>query len=117
MNQLFNFGVGDLLIRTKAVGMFFVEHEGVAVGSNTVLTNTPEKGEHLTTPEEFAAGNPVRVVPTGANPAGVIARAREILANPKKYNPFARNCQHTSSYVVRGTARSRQVMNTILVVV
>jgi hypothetical protein len=107
--------IGDLLIRPKCLG--FVEHEGVFVGSNSVITNTPDKGEHLSTIQEFAAGQPVRVQRTGANPNEIIARAKAILAKPRKYDPAIRNCQHTAAEVITGAAKSRQVMTVLLVVV
>ena len=100
--------IGDLLVRPKAFGI--VKHVGVLVAHNTVLQNTPEKGEHLTTMAEFAAGAPVTVLPTGAHPSHVMARARQILARAKAYNPLARNCEHTATEAVRGVAKSPQLL-------
>lgn len=100
--------IGDLLIRPKALGIF--DHVGVLVGPNTVLQNTPAKGEHLAPVPEFAAGQPIKVLPTGANPSGVIARARRVLSNAKPYDPISRNCEHTASEVIRGYAKSPQVL-------
>jgi hypothetical protein len=100
--------IGDLLVRPKGFGI--VKHVGVLVGPNTVLQNTPEKGEHLTTVTEFAAGAPVTVLPTGAQPSDVMVRARQILARAKAYNPLARNCEHTAIEAVRGVAKSPQLI-------
>jgi hypothetical protein len=100
--------IGDLLVRPKAGGL--INHIGVLVAHNTVLQNTPDKGEHLATVGEFAAGAPVKVVSTGAHPSVVVARAREILARAKAYNPFARNCEHTASEAVGGIAKSPQLV-------
>jgi hypothetical protein len=100
--------IGDLLVRQKALGVF--DHVGVLVGPNTVLQNTPDRGEHLATLQDFAAGEPIKVLPTGAHPAHVMARARQVLANAKAYNPFSRNCEHTVSEVVRGFAKSPQAI-------
>ena len=100
--------IGDLLIREKALGIF--NHVGVLVAPNTVLQNTPEKGEHLAPVPEFAAGQPIKVLATGANPSGVIARTRRVLSNAKPYHPFSRNCEHTATEVVRGFARSPQLL-------
>ena len=68
--------IGDLLIRDKALGIF--DHIGVVVASNLVLQNTPERGEHIALVQEFAAGQPIKVQRTGADPSCVIARARKI---------------------------------------
>ena len=100
--------IGDLLIRPKAIGI--LDHVGVLVAANAVLQNTPEKGEHLAPVHEFAAGQPIRVQPTGADPTHVMARARNVLANAKPYNPFSRNCEHTASEVVLGFAKSPQLL-------
>lgn len=100
--------IGDLLVRPKAFGIF--SHFGVLVGPNTVLQNTPDKGEHLATVREFAAGKPVTVLPTGINWSQVAVRVRRVLANPKAYNPFSRNCEHTATEVVRGSSTSPQLL-------
>jgi hypothetical protein len=100
--------IGDLLIREKALGIF--DHVGVLVAPQTVLQNTPSHGEHLASVTEFAAGQPVKVQPTGANAAAVQSRARHVLARAQAYNPFSRNCEHTASEVIRGVARSPQLL-------
>jgi hypothetical protein len=100
--------IGDFLVRPKAGGL--VKHVGVLIAPNNVLQNTPEKGEHLATVNEFAAGAPVTVLPTGAQPAHVMARARQILARAKAYHPLARNCEHTATETVGGVAKSPQLL-------
>jgi len=100
--------IGDFLVRPKIRG--FVSHVGVLLSHNTVLQNTPEKGEHTATVPEFAAGALVKVLPTGANPSHVLGRARKALANPKPYHLFCRNCEHTATEVVRGVAKSPQLL-------
>jgi hypothetical protein len=100
--------IGDLLVRPKAGGL--INHVGVLVAHNTVLQNTPDKGEHVATVAEFAAGTPVKVVSTGVPPSLVVARAREILARAKSYHPFARNCEHTATEAVVGVAKSPQLL-------
>jgi hypothetical protein len=39
-----------------------------------------------------------------------MARARQILARAKAYNPLARNCEHTATEAVRGVAKSPQLL-------
>lgn len=100
-------GIGDVLARPKCFG--FVQHLGVLIGYDTVLTNTPEKGEHVASLQEFAAGQRITVRHTSADPAGVVARARRILAKPKRYDPIIRNCQHTVNETVHGVPKSPSV--------
>jgi hypothetical protein len=115
MNYIPAIGIGDLLSRPKFLGVVAVEHFGVAVAPNTVLHNTPEKGEHLSTVEEFSAGQPITVRHTGVDPSTVMARSRQILANPKKYHAVARNCQHTVSEILKGIATSPVVVTLFIV--
>ena len=97
---------GDILMRSKALGV--VTHLSAAVSTNVVLHNTPERGEHIASVEEFAAGQTVTVKRTGVNPFAVVDRARKILARPQKYHPVARNCEHTVYEVIYGVAKSPQ---------
>jgi hypothetical protein len=101
-------GIGDVLFRSKCLGL--VQHLGVVINHDTVLSNTPERGEHCSTIAEFAHGQELKVQHSGAQPHNVIARARQILANPKKYHLINRNCQHTTTEAVSGTAQSPLVV-------
>ena len=105
--------IGSLLLRPKCLGI--VQHEGVLVGCNVVLHNTPEKGEHISSVEGFAAGHPIQVLATGVHPSVIVARARRILLRPKAYDLLARNCQHTSSEIVRGVAKSSWAIGAAIV--
>jgi len=67
--------------------------------------------------QEFAAGQPIKVQPTRADPTRVMARARKVLANAKAYNPFSRNCEHTASEVVSGYPESPQLFYGALAVI
>jgi len=98
--------VGDFLTRPK---LGFIEHVGIYLGSNTVVTNTPEKGEHRTTIEQFGAGQRIKVQPMKADPVSVAANAHRILSNPKKYNILTRNCEHTAHDILNGIAKSPMV--------
>lgn len=100
--------IGDVLTRSKVFG--FVDHAGVLVAPNTVLQNTPERGEHAVTVEEFSAGQAIRVSRVGADPAIIGARSQRILTNPRRYHPFFRNCQHTVYETVTGIAKSPYVV-------
>ena len=105
--------IGDLLIRPKALGLF--DHIGVVVAPNTVLQNTPGKGEHLSTVNEFSNSQPIKVRHTGADPFIVTARAQKTLANPKQYDAATRNCEHTAYEIVCGIAKSPQFIAAVIV--
>ncbi|MGH7869227.1 MAG: hypothetical protein ACREP9_16730 [Candidatus Dormibacteraceae bacterium] len=106
---------GDLLLRPKCLGI--VQHEGVVIGPNAVLHNTPDKGEHVTTVEDFADGKPVRVYPTSAAPATIRARAQQLLYRPRPYDPLTRNCQHTASELIQGCSSSTWIQAIALLLV
>ena len=108
--------IGDLLTRPKFFGFVKLEHKGVVVAPNTVLHNTPEKGEHLATLHEFSSGEPVKVHRTGANPSSVIARSQKVLANPKKYDAVSRNCEHTAYEIICGIAKSPLVIMGVIII-
>jgi len=99
--------IGDLLTRPKLLGL--LDHAGVVVAPDTVLHNTPDKGEHLATVREFSAGHPVTVVRTGTDPLTIRERCRRILSRPKRYDAISRNCQHTAFETLTGLARSPYV--------
>lgn len=109
MKNITDIRIGDVLTRPKALGVPVPFHVGVVVGPNLVLQNTPEKGEHFATVQEFSAGKPITVHRTGLNPSIVIARAKDILSNPQKYDLFQNNCEHTATKVVHGIAKSSQL--------
>jgi hypothetical protein len=98
--------IGDIVSRLKFPG---VRHVGVVVGPDAVCHNTPERGEHVSTIAEFAAGQEIAVKHSGITPAVIIANAKRILANPKRYDAAVRNCEHTVSEILSGIAESSAV--------
>ena len=106
MNPITNIRTGDVLTRPKADEL--ITHVGVALAPDLILHNTPERGEHVGTLQEFAAGKPVTVHRTGADPSIVVARAQTVLAKPQKYHPINNNCEHTATKIIRGFAQSSQ---------
>lgn len=99
-----NFRMGDVIARRKGV----VLHIGVVLAPNEVLHNTPERGEHVSSLDEFAAGRRVRLV----RAACTQSRARASTARPRagrSYNLFTHNCEHTASRVVQGRSESPQL--------
>lgn len=108
MNLIAFLKPGDVLTAPKALG--FVQHMGLVVGTNQVLQNTPERGEHLSTVEGFAQQRPVKVVRTGADPRLVQARTSQALRQRSKYDLLSNNCEHTVTKVLNGVAHSPQVI-------
>src|SRR6266480_6451736 len=103
-----NYAIGDFVTRPKLLG--FVSHIGVILGPNSILQNNRQKGEHVSTLEEFAEGEQIQVKRTGANAASVLTRVRMILRKAKPYDAVARNCEHTANEAVYGKAVSPQLV-------
>lgn len=103
---------GDILKRDKGLH----EHVGVAWVDGRVLHNSPFRGEHLSTIDEFAAGRAVRIQPTPADCLGrVLANGARVLKAPHRYHLLRNNCEHTAHYVVHGRASSPQLLTWTLV--
>lgn len=98
---------GDVLVRDKGLH----DHVGVAWFDGQVLHNSPARGEHLSSLEEFAAGREIRVQPTSAfDRSRALANGVAVLRAPRRYDVLRNNCEHTAHYIVRGRARSPQLM-------
>lgn len=107
MNHHNQIQVGDILTRPKKEGL--ITHYGVAIGANAIVQNTPGRGEHVVDLRGFACGLPVKVRRAQANPQAVISRATAVLANPRKYDVFINNCEHTAAKIIKGTPESPQL--------
>ena len=98
---------GDILKRDKGLH----EHVGVAWFDGRVLHNSPRRGEHLSSLDEFAAGRVIRVQPTPARYRDrVRANGGAVLQAPRDYNLLRNNCEHTAHYVVHGRSKSPQLL-------
>ncbi len=95
---------GELLRRRKGPVM----HTGVSLGAGRVLHNTPGRGEHVSSFEDFANGETVRVSPSSAK-ARERVQSRDVNACERPYNPFTNNCEHTASRATDGRASSPQL--------
>ena len=97
---------GDVVKRPKGV----FEHQGIYLGNNRVFHNTPGKGEHVASFEEFADGHEVslKFAPAG-NRGEVLARVYQAIENPRGYDPVLNNCEHTVNRMLEGNPRSRQL--------
>ncbi len=95
---------GELLRRRKGPVM----HTGVSLGDGRVLHNTPGRGEHVSTLEDFAKGKTIRVSPGSAD-ARVRIQALDEDDLQRPYNLFVNNCEHTASRVTDGRPSSPQL--------
>jgi hypothetical protein len=114
MNNTPTINIGDFLIRPKFLG--FVEHVGVFLGNGLVFHNTPERGEHVSTVQEFSAGQPIRVQPKAADAESIIARVRRALENPKEYHLLFHNCEDTANETTEGKAKSPTIAFIIIAI-
>jgi hypothetical protein len=97
---------GDKLSRPK--GAF--THTGIYVGYGRVFHSTPERGPHISTFDQFAAGKLVTVHPANnADRTAILIRVRAELERQQKYDLIFNNCQHTSSKAAVGQAASEDL--------
>ena len=96
---------GDVVLRRKGPVM----HQGIALGDDRVLHNTPLRGEHVSSMEEFGRGRRVR-----PRRLGETQRARALrhasAGDTRRYNLFRNNCEHTVTRATTGKPRSRQLV-------
>lgn len=86
-----------------------VMHRGIALGDGRVLHNTPFKGEHISSEEDFSAGQ--RLYVTRMDRA---ARQRALLhaetdSHGRRYSLLGNNCEHTVSRAIGGEPESPQL--------
>lgn len=104
---------GDLVSRSKGI---LLRHWGVYLGGDQVLHNSPECGEHVSGLDEFASGHEVQIHPVASEKRPwVIESALKVLANPKGYDIFRNNCEHTANRIVIGQACSPQLRLVLVV--
>lgn len=94
---------GDVVARRKGLVM----HKGVLLADGRVLHNTPGRGEHVSSFEEFRRGR--RVYRVGAADGRRGVRLPAGVAVGRRYNLFTNNCEHTVSRVTEGRSHSQQL--------
>ena len=99
---------GDIVLRRKGPVM----HQGIALRDDRVLHNTPRRGEHVSSMEDFRRGKIVR-----ARRLGETQRARALHnaehaahGDARRYNLFRNNCEHTVTRATTGNAKSSQLL-------
>ncbi len=99
---------GDIVLRRKGPVM----HQGIALGDDRVLHNTPRRGEHISTMEDFRRGKTVRARRLGETQRARALRHAQDAAQggARRYNVFRNNCEHTVTRATTGAATSRQLL-------
>ena len=87
-----------------------INHVSAYIGNGMVFQNHPKRGEEIVPVSVFARGRPVKVRESGvADPLGFQSRLQAAIADPKPYNLFTNNCEHTVSWLRTGHATSGQL--------
>jgi len=95
---------GDIVSRRKG----FVMHKGVVLTDGRILHNTPFRGEHVCSEDEFRAGKRLYVSRQPLDARRRAVRTAETAA-PRRYNLLTNNCEHTVHRHVHGQAESPQL--------
>ena len=99
---------GDVVLRRKGLVM----HQGIALDDDRVLHNTPLRGEHISSMEDFGRGKTVRTRRLGETQcARALHHATQAAqGDARRYNLFRNNCEHTVTRATTGEATSRQLL-------
>ena len=87
-------------------------HQGIALGEGRVLHNTPRRGEHVSSMEDFRRGKALRARRLDdTQRARALHHAHEAAGRRvQRYHLFRNNCEHTVTRATTGQARSPQLM-------
>jgi len=96
---------GDIVSRRKG----FVMHRGIALGDGRVLHNTPFKGEHISSEDDFSAGR--RMYVTRLDRAARQRALRHASSDDlnRTYSLFDNNCEHTVMRAIGAEVESPQL--------
>ena len=82
-------------------------HRGIALDDGRVLHNTPFKGQHVSTFEDFSKGK--RVYESRHSSELRRKTLERIDQEHQRYNPFTNNCEHMVTRATKGSATSPQL--------
>ncbi len=88
-----------------------VLHKGVALGDGLILHNTPSRGEHISSEQDFLAGNRMGVINLERSARQrALSRAQSVEnVSTRSYHLLRNNCEHTVSRTTTGKASSPQL--------
>ena len=99
---------GDIVLRRKGPIM----HQGIVLGDDRILHNTPRRGEHISSMQDFRRGKAVR-----ARRLDETQRARALHhaehaahGDARRYNLLRNNCEHTVTRATTGNGTSPQLL-------
>ena len=102
---------GDIVSRRKGLVM----HRGVALGGGRVLHNTPFRGEHICSEEEFRAGKRLYVTHMDTDLRQRAVQRAHLHARARRgYNLLTNNCEHTVARAAHGESRSPQLQSWVV---
>lgn len=101
-----------MIARPKLTGLG--EHVGVQLPGGYVAHRTPE-GNFLVRFDEFAQGQPVRVLQTAdiRECAAIMERVASTFNQPAPYRVGDNNCEHYASWLMGGIPESPQVLGLV----
>lgn len=120
MNYVYDYGnlwpVAILKRAPLALGGQARIHEMILTSGSVVFHNTPERGEHLTTLEDALRGLDAsqHAIPENVQ-AAAYQRLMAAIRNPRPYDAFLNNCQHTVNRIVYGKAESRTLQGIVTI--
>jgi hypothetical protein len=106
-------GLIALVSRRKA-GAY--KHFGVLLPDDRVAHCAPGRGEHISSIEEFSAGEDVtieRLIPAAEHPA-ILSRIAAAMQAPLQYDLTTNNCEIFANRVTGQKAESAQLHGTVL---
>ena len=99
---------GDVVSRRKGLVM----HKGVVLRDGRILHNTPFRGEHVCTEEEFRAGKRLHTTRMESHERRRALHHAEN-GDRRSYNLLTNNCEHTVSRAATGRPESPQLSSWI----
>lgn len=100
---------GDVVSRRKGVFM----HRGIVLDDGSVLHNTPLRGRHVSSLDEFRKGKTIYPSNHGYD---LRAKTLENVSADQqhKYNPFTNNCEHLVTRATKNEKSSPQLRGWVL---
>lgn len=100
------YSAGTVLARPK--GLF--THVGVVTEWGTIFHNTPERGEHESSFQDFTGGESVIVRAHVVNLRGFLLRLHQRRLFPQPYDAVSNNCEHTVAVLAGDEPASPQLV-------
>ena len=97
---------GDIVERRKGIVM----HKGIVLRDGRVLHNTPLRGEHVSSQDDFLRGKRMRVRRLERAERMRALEAAERVER-RSYNLLTNNCEHTVTRATTGTGHSPQLLS------